>query len=87
MNPQQKRFLIVGANAAGLKAASKARRRDPHLAITVVERDATISFAGCGLPYYLSEPAGLGSSQHPAGRGFTQREVPGGWRYRLALRP
>ena len=53
MNPQRKRFLIIGANAAGLKAASKARRRNPHLAITVVERDATISFAGCGLPYYV----------------------------------
>ena len=53
MSPGQKRFLIVGANAAGLKAASKARRRDPHLAVTVVERDATISFAGCGLPYYV----------------------------------
>jgi NADPH-dependent 2,4-dienoyl-CoA reductase/sulfur reductase-like enzyme/rhodanese-related sulfurtransferase len=53
MDPRRKHFLIVGANAAGLKAASKARRRDPQLAITVVERDATISFAGCGLPYYV----------------------------------
>jgi len=53
MTEQPRRFLIIGANAAGMKAASKARRCDPDLEITVLERTGTISYAGCGLPYYV----------------------------------
>jgi NADPH-dependent 2,4-dienoyl-CoA reductase/sulfur reductase-like enzyme/rhodanese-related sulfurtransferase len=46
---------VIGANAAGLKAASKARRRDPNMKITVLHKGTFISYAGCGLPYYLSD--------------------------------
>jgi NADPH-dependent 2,4-dienoyl-CoA reductase/sulfur reductase-like enzyme/rhodanese-related sulfurtransferase len=48
-------FVVIGANAAGLKAASKARRRDPNMKITVLHKGTFISYAGCGLPYYLSD--------------------------------
>ena len=48
-----KNFVVIGASAAGLKAASKARRRDPHMKITVFNKGTFISFAACGLPYYV----------------------------------
>jgi NADPH-dependent 2,4-dienoyl-CoA reductase/sulfur reductase-like enzyme/rhodanese-related sulfurtransferase len=47
------KILIVGGVAAGLKAASKARRCDPHAEITVVEKGGLISYGACGLPYYV----------------------------------
>lgn len=49
----QKHFVIIGANAAGLKAASKARRRDSGLRITVLHKGKFISYAACGIPYYV----------------------------------
>jgi NADPH-dependent 2,4-dienoyl-CoA reductase/sulfur reductase-like enzyme/rhodanese-related sulfurtransferase len=48
-----KNFVIIGASAAGLKAASKARRRDHDMNITVFHKGTFISFAACGLPYYV----------------------------------
>ncbi|RJP23929.1 MAG: pyridine nucleotide-disulfide oxidoreductase [Candidatus Abyssobacteria bacterium SURF_5] len=47
-------FIVIGASAAGLKAASKARRRNPGIKITVLEKGTFISFAACGLPYYVA---------------------------------
>ena len=49
-----KRLLVVGGVAAGLKAAAKARRCDPEMEITVYQEEDEISYAGCGLPYYVS---------------------------------
>jgi NADPH-dependent 2,4-dienoyl-CoA reductase/sulfur reductase-like enzyme/rhodanese-related sulfurtransferase len=49
-----KNFVVIGASAAGLKAASKARRRDPDMNITIFHKGTFISFAACGLPYYVS---------------------------------
>jgi len=48
-----KHFVVIGASAAGLKAASKVRRRDPNMKITVLNKGTFISFAACGLPYYV----------------------------------
>ena len=50
---EQKHFVVIGANAAGLKAASKARRRDPNLNITILHKGKFISYAACGIPYYV----------------------------------
>ncbi|UCD56068.1 MAG: FAD-dependent oxidoreductase [Candidatus Hydrogenedentota bacterium] len=50
---ETKHFVVIGANAAGLKAAAKARRRDPNMKITVLHKGAFISYAACGLPYYV----------------------------------
>jgi NADPH-dependent 2,4-dienoyl-CoA reductase/sulfur reductase-like enzyme/rhodanese-related sulfurtransferase/two-component sensor histidine kinase len=48
------RVVIVGGVAAGLKVASKVVRLMPDADVTVVEKDEFLSYAGCGLPYYIS---------------------------------
>ena len=50
------RLVVVGGDAAGLTAASQARRRRTadDLAITVFERSGWISYSACGEPYHLS---------------------------------
>ncbi len=50
---QQKRIVIVGGVAGGAAAAAKARRTDEHAEITMFERGPHVSFANCGLPYYV----------------------------------
>lgn len=47
-------LLVIGGVAAGTKAAAKAKRENPDWQVTVLTRDQHISYAGCGLPYYLS---------------------------------
>lgn len=47
------RLLIIGGVAAGMSAAAKARRVAPELEITVYTDDEYISYAGCGLPYFI----------------------------------
>ena len=46
-------FVIVGGDAAGMSAASKARREDPDLDIIVFEKGDWVSYGACGLPYYV----------------------------------
>lgn len=46
-------IVIVGGVAGGASAAAKARRVDEHAEITVFERGPYVSFANCGLPYYI----------------------------------
>lgn len=47
------RLVVIGGVAAGLSAAARARRIDKNLEIVVLEKGDTISYAACGLPYYL----------------------------------
>lgn len=47
------RLLVIGGVAAGLSAASRARRLDPDLEILVLEKGPVISFGACGLPYFI----------------------------------
>ncbi|MFC1650719.1 FAD-dependent oxidoreductase [Candidatus Latescibacterota bacterium] len=47
------RLLVIGGVAAGTKAASKARRDDPSMKITIITQEKYISYAGCGLAYYV----------------------------------
>ena len=49
-----RRILIVGGVAAGASAAAKARRMDESAEIIMFERGEYVSFANCGLPYYIS---------------------------------
>lgn len=51
------RYLIIGAVAAGTSAATEIRRRDKTAEITIYEKGAYISYAGCGMPYYISGEA------------------------------
>ena len=48
------RVVIVGGVAAGPKAAAKIIRLVPEADVTVVEQGSVLSYAGCGLPYYVS---------------------------------
>ena len=45
--------LVIGGNAAGMTAASRAKRLCPSLSITVLEASHYISYSICGLPYWL----------------------------------
>ncbi|MBN1408622.1 MAG: CoA-disulfide reductase [Calditrichaceae bacterium] len=54
MNSSQKHIIIIGGNAAGMSAASKIRRNDPKVKITVFEKSNYVSYAACGLPYFIS---------------------------------
>jgi len=47
------RIVVVGGVAAGASAAAKARRVDENAEIVVVEKGPYVSFANCGLPYYV----------------------------------
>ena len=48
------RLVIVGGVAAGTKAASRARRVNPEMEITVYQEEPEPSISECGLPYLLS---------------------------------
>lgn len=47
------KILIIGGVAAGATAAAKARRISPDAQITMLEAGPDISFANCGLPYFI----------------------------------
>lgn len=50
-----KKVLIVGGVAGGASAAARLRRLDEDAHIVMFERDPYISFANCGLPYYIGD--------------------------------
>ncbi|MEW5820071.1 MAG: FAD-dependent oxidoreductase [Cyanobacteriota bacterium] len=49
------KLIIIGGVAAGMKTAAKARREKPDLEIVVYQEEEVISYAGCGLTYYISD--------------------------------
>ncbi|MCF3652508.1 FAD-dependent oxidoreductase [Synoicihabitans lomoniglobus] len=51
-------IVIVGGVAAGASAAARARRLDEFAHITLLERGPDVSFANCGLPYYIGGEIG-----------------------------
>ena len=48
-----KKIVIVGGVAGGATAATRARRLSEEDQIIVFEKDEHVSFANCGLPYYI----------------------------------
>lgn len=48
-----KKIVIIGGVAAGASAAAKARRDDEKAEIVMFEKGPYVSFANCGLPYYI----------------------------------
>lgn len=48
-----KRIVIVGGVAGGMSTATRMRRLDESAEITVIERSAHVSYANCGLPYFV----------------------------------
>ncbi|QAU12338.1 pyridine nucleotide-disulfide oxidoreductase [Halorubrum sp. BOL3-1] len=47
-------FVVVGADAAGLSAASKFRREAPDRDVIAYEKGRWISYAYCGMPYFIA---------------------------------
>jgi NADPH-dependent 2,4-dienoyl-CoA reductase/sulfur reductase-like enzyme/rhodanese-related sulfurtransferase len=47
------RVVIIGGVACGPKTAARLRRIHPNAEITMVEKDAIVSYGACGLPYYV----------------------------------
>lgn len=48
-----RKYIIIGGVAGGATAAARLRRVDEHSQIILLEKDEHISFANCGLPYYV----------------------------------
>lgn len=51
------KFVIIGGDAAGMSAASRARRNKADLDILVLEKTQDVSYSACGMPYNLADPA------------------------------
>ena len=51
----EKKYIIVGGVAGGATAAARLRRLDENAKIMMIERGKYVSFANCGLPYYIGE--------------------------------
>ncbi|MCR4431668.1 MAG: hypothetical protein NUV45_11700 [Tepidanaerobacteraceae bacterium] len=49
----KQRLVVIGAVASGAKTAAKAVRENPELEVLVLTEEDYISYAGCGLPYYV----------------------------------
>jgi NADPH-dependent 2,4-dienoyl-CoA reductase/sulfur reductase-like enzyme len=47
------RVVVVGADAAGMSAASQAKRVDASLEIVALERGTHTSYSACGIPYWV----------------------------------
>ena len=47
------KVLVIGGVAAGTKTAAKLKRADRGAEVTLITKDKDISYAGCGLPYYV----------------------------------
>ena len=47
------KVIVIGGVAAGTKAAAKLMRQDRTAQVTVYTKGKDISYAGCGLPYYV----------------------------------
>ena len=51
----KKRIVIVGGVAGGATCAARLRRLDENAEIVVLDRGPYVSFANCGLPYYVGD--------------------------------
>ena len=50
---KRKRIVVIGGSAAGPKAAAKARRIDNNAEVVILQKEADLSMASCGYPYYV----------------------------------
>ncbi len=51
------RIVVIGGVAAGMSAASQAKRRNPQAEVIALERGPDVSYGACGIPYNLEDPA------------------------------
>jgi len=50
------KFLIIGGDAAGMSAASRTKRNDSSIDVTVLEKTEDVSYSACGMPYNIADP-------------------------------
>ncbi|MFO7964134.1 MAG: FAD-dependent oxidoreductase [Desulfobacterales bacterium] len=48
-------FVIIGGDAAGMSAASRAKRKKPDFDVTVLEQTKDVSYSACGMPYTIAD--------------------------------
>ncbi len=53
MNKESRKIVVVGGVAAGASFAARVRRLDENAKVTIIEKGPDVSFANCGLPYYI----------------------------------
>jgi len=49
-------FVVIGGDAAGMSAASRAKRTQPDMKVTVLEKTQDVSYSACGMPYNIADP-------------------------------
>jgi CoA-dependent NAD(P)H sulfur oxidoreductase len=49
------KFVIIGGDAAGMSAASRAKRIDPDMDVVVLEKTDDVSYSACGMPYHIAD--------------------------------
>ena len=49
------RFLVIGGDAAGMSAASRAKRHSPDMEVLVLEKTTDVSYSACGMPYNIAD--------------------------------
>ena len=72
------RFVIIGGDAAGMSAASRAKRLAREMEVLVLEKTNDVSYSACGMPYNLADPGRLMDDLVVQNR----RDVPGKAEYR-----
>ncbi len=51
----KKKLVVIGGDAAGMSGASQVKRLKPAWEVVVLEKTGYISYAACGMPYYLAD--------------------------------
>jgi NADPH-dependent 2,4-dienoyl-CoA reductase/sulfur reductase-like enzyme len=49
------KFVIIGGDAAGMSAASRAKRMQPEMEVMVFEQTRDVSYSACGMPYNIAD--------------------------------
>jgi len=52
---EREKLVVIGGVAAGMSAASRAKRNRPDMEVTVLERGSFVSYGSCGLPYFVAD--------------------------------
>ncbi|MHA1791248.1 MAG: FAD-dependent oxidoreductase [Promethearchaeota archaeon] len=55
MNAEKKKVIVIGGDAAGLSAASAVKRAKKEWDVVVYEKGTYISYAACGIPYFVGD--------------------------------
>lgn len=50
------KFVVIGGDAAGMSAASRAKRQQTDLQVIVLEQTPDVSYSACGMPYNIADP-------------------------------